>query len=523
MTLIHEATITTLSGDIVTLSNITPDPSWYREDPNVPTYTITAIIPDDSTTGPHITGFAPSEHNPFNAEETKKFRVWANEELTNMKWYVNGNLRSSGSMEYNWVVEEGSHTIMFAGSNSDGSVTQSWEVTEGVQIPVEEPVEDPTLSPNDTTFTPSASSLTAEVGKSTTFNITTDQLFTSLNWYLDGEPVASGTMSYTQEWVAPGTHSISFEGDAGQDLISNTWTVVVSEVGSSIISISPSSSVVAPGDTFSLDVYIDPGTPLSGSQFDLQYSSLASVISVQEGGLFSSGGLSTTFYEGEVDELASLLSAVYSAIVDSGTISNPGSMATVDMVAGSSTGMLELALPDVLLSDADSAPAPYTVSNATVLVDSAPVFDPISAEPVTEGDTIMFMVNATDPDSDPLTYSCTSLPDGATFSQTTKLFTWNTQEGDAGEYSAVFDVTDGYLNDSVTVGMTVAPVSVTDMHPRWDVNEDGVVNDLDMTLVRHNYGNTYTDNLPGWDVNQDGIVNIQDLSMVASRFGEIIE
>ncbi|MDW7732251.1 MAG: putative Ig domain-containing protein [Methanolobus sp.] len=467
---------------------------------------------------------------------------------------------------------------------------------------------DSLLSGDTTTFTPSATSLTTDIGDSTTFSISSGQPFTSLDWYLDGELVESGAMSYTQEWTTSGTHSISFEGDTGLDVITETWSVVVSEVGSSTISISPSSTVVAPGETFSLDVYIDPKVPLSGSQFDMQYSSLASVSSVQEGGLFSSGGLSTTFYGGDVDELASVLGSVYSAIMGFGTISTAGSMATVNMVAGTSTGILELALSDVVLSDADSDPAPYDVVNATVLVDSAPEFEPVSAESVTEGDTIMFMVSATDPDGDPLTYSCTSLPDGATFNPATRLFTWNTLEGDAGDYNAVFGVTDGYLKDSISVGMTVAPlnhapvistfepadtavfeeggtvtisvgavdadddslsytiaidgsqvsnsttyewyigytsagshiievtvsdgmntvtsshtVSVTDLHPRWDINEDGIVNVLDVTFVGQNYGKVYSDSLPRWDINQDGNVNIQDLSIVAARFGQSVE
>ncbi|MBZ4646321.1 MAG: Serine-rich surface protein (adhesin) with putative Ig domain, two dockerin type 1 domain and a, partial [Clostridia bacterium] len=89
-------------GDsLITLAGISPDSTWYRQDPNIPTYTITAIIPDSSTTGPSIIGFAPSEDNPFTPAETKKFRVWADETLTSMKWYVDGSLVASGSLEYN--------------------------------------------------------------------------------------------------------------------------------------------------------------------------------------------------------------------------------------------------------------------------------------------------------------------------------------------------------------------------------------------------------------------------------------
>ncbi len=482
-----------------------------------------------------------------------------------------------------------------------------FELIGDVSLPVL-PVEGPALPSDNTTYTPSATSLAADIGDSTTFSISTDQPLMSLDWYVDDEPAESGVMEYTHEWSTAGIHSVRLEGDTGIETISNSWSVVVSEAGSSTISVLPSSAVVAPGDTFSLDVNIDPATSLSGSQFDMHYSSLASVDSLHEGELFSGNGLSTTFYSGDVDDLTSVLSGVYSAIVGSGTISAPGTMATVNMVAGSSTGVLELALSDVVLSDANSNPAPYTVSNATVLVDSAPVFDHVDPVSAVEGDLILLPVIATDPDGDSLGYSCTSLPDGASFNPTTAIMSWTPEDGDAGDYSADFEVTDGYLNDSVSVSITVNPlnhapvitdfepadaavieegssvnisvgasdedgdtlsytiaidgsqvststtyawnldysssgshiievtvsdgtntvssshtVSVTDLHPRWDINEDGIVNVLDVTLVGQNYGNTYSDNFPRWDVNQDGSVNIQDLSIVASRFGETVE
>ncbi|WP_406657760.1 putative Ig domain-containing protein [Methanolobus sp. ZRKC2] len=462
--------------------------------------------------------------------------------------------------------------------------------------------EEPSLSGGESSFKPSSTSFTVSESESTTFSISSDQPFMSLDWYLDGELVEIGTMSHTQEWTESGTHSVRFEGDTGLEVLSNTWSVVVSESGSSTISISPSSSVVTPGDTFSLDVYIDPETSLSESQFDLHYSSLASVSSVQEGALFSSEGLSTTFNAGEVDDLASVLRGVSSIIVDSGTISTPGAMATVNMVAGSSSGILELTLSDVTLNNTYSNPAPYTISNATVLVDSAPEFDMIPAILISEGDSILLPINAVDSEGDELTYSCMSLPEGATFDSATATFSWTPQEGDAGSYEVVFRVTDGYLNDSANVAINIAPaasepsylpvstsftadvddstvfnvsfdqsfiscdwyldgelvessttshmqewissgnhtvkflgaaesgvfsntwtIDVPYLHPCWDVNEDGIVNILDITLVGMNYGQTYSDTTPRWDVNQDSTVDTQDLSIVRDHFGETVE
>ena len=54
-----------------------------------------------------------------------------------------------------------------------------------------------------------------------------------------------------------------------------------------------------------------------------------------------------------------------------------------------------------------------------------------------------------------------------------------------------------------------------------DVNADGVVNILDLTLIATYFGEMpTTDQVPNPDVNGDGVVNILDLTLVASHFGK---
>ncbi len=53
--------------------------------------------------------------------------------------------------------------------------------------------------------------------------------------------------------------------------------------------------------------------------------------------------------------------------------------------------------------------------------------------------------------------------------------------------------------------------------PPWDVNKDGVINILDLTLVAGNFGQTGDIEA---DVNGDGVVNILDLTLVAANFGK---
>ena len=53
-----------------------------------------------------------------------------------------------------------------------------------------------------------------------------------------------------------------------------------------------------------------------------------------------------------------------------------------------------------------------------------------------------------------------------------------------------------------------------------DVNADGIINILDLTLIVSHFGEIPTDDQhPNPDVNGDGAVNILDLTLVASHFG----
>ncbi|WP_164888460.1 hypothetical protein [Methanosarcina sp. MSH10X1] len=117
----HNLSVSTSSGNVL-LTGIDPDSSWYRPDPNIPTYTITAIIPDCSSNGPHIIGFAPSTENPFEPGEKKNFRIWTDGSLTGSKWTVDGVKVAEGTLNYTWTVNESVSTVEFSGLSTDGTV-----------------------------------------------------------------------------------------------------------------------------------------------------------------------------------------------------------------------------------------------------------------------------------------------------------------------------------------------------------------------------------------------------------------
>lgn len=83
-----------------------------------------------------------------------------------------------------------------------------------------------------------------------------------------------------------------------------------------------------------------------------------------------------------------------------------------------------------------------------------PVLDAIGNQAVGEGSHLGFTVSATDADGDPITYSATGLPSGATFSG--QDFSWTPDYDQAGSYEVTFTASDGELEDSETVTVTVS-------------------------------------------------------------------
>ncbi|MDF1557378.1 MAG: putative Ig domain-containing protein [ANME-2 cluster archaeon] len=391
-------------------------------------------------------------------------------------------------------------------------------------------------------------------------------------------------------------------------LISVTSTIGLAATNESIVSINPSSNQIIPGETFTLTILISPATSINGAQFDLLYDgSLASVNSVTEGNLLNQDGAVTLFNSGTINNSAGTLTNVYGSILGNTSVSSQGTLATISMTAGSTPGILELNLTKVIISNSNSTAAPYTITNTTILIDTAPVMGAIGARFVDEENTLTFTISATDTDGDSLTYSAIDLPAGASFDPATQTFSWMPADGQAGTYMVTFTVTDGLISDSEAVTITVNEINhmpvitgfepadasvfsemdsitinvtatdidgqaltydikidgvtcstglgyvwktdytsagahtievtvsdgtylvtsqntitINNVHPHWDVNEDNIVNILDIALIGQKYGTSVIAPYPRWDVNQDGIINIQDLTVVSYHFGETV-
>ncbi|MFH0889057.1 MAG: putative Ig domain-containing protein [Planctomycetota bacterium] len=99
----------------------------------------------------------------------------------------------------------------------------------------------------------------------------------------------------------------------------------------------------------------------------------------------------------------------------------------------------------------------------------SPVLATIGNKTVNEGALLTFVISATDPDGDTMTYSATNMPTGANFDTTTKTFSWTPNYTQAATYSITFNVFDNgipSLSDNEQITITVnnvngAPVLAT--------------------------------------------------------------
>lgn len=99
------------------------------------------------------------------------------------------------------------------------------------------------------------------------------------------------------------------------------------------------------------------------------------------------------------------------------------------------------------------------VSVVNIQENRAPVLASIGSKGVNEGDTQYIPISASDADGDALTYTVSGLPAGATFDTGDQLFKWPTTYSQSGSYPITFRVSDGALNDSETITITVNDVN----------------------------------------------------------------
>jgi len=103
--------------------------------------------------------------------------------------------------------------------------------------------------------------------------------------------------------------------------------------------------------------------------------------------------------------------------------------------------------------DTDAETITITVNN----VNRPPILANITNKSVAENNQLLFIISATDPDGDTLSYSTENLPAGATLNN--RFFRWTPSFDQAGLYDVTFTVNDGIAVDSQTMTITVDNVN----------------------------------------------------------------
>jgi hypothetical protein len=115
--------------------------------------------------------------------------------------------------------------------------------------------------------------------------------------------------------------------------------------------------------------------------------------------------------------------------------------------------------------DTDSETVPIRLHDVDPAGNLPPYWSPVPDQSVVAGNTLSFKLSAVDPEGNPLTYTATVLPPGATFDPGTRCFDWPTPRDAFGEFTALFAVSDGThppVSDEVQIEVKIAPVEQFD-------------------------------------------------------------
>lgn len=377
--------------------------------------------------------------------------------------------------------------------------------------------------------------------------------------------------------------------------------------GTLAVDVNSSNKIVAPGQSFDLNVSIDPlGTPIAGAQLNFAFNkSILKINSVTEGNLFNQNGAITFFSGGNINNSAGTVINIFNAIIGKYNVTTRGTFIIINITATGSTGISGINLSNVKISDPSGYPVTFNMTNATVRINSPPVLTAIGNKTVNEGQALNFTISAVDPDGSTLTFSASNLPTGANFNPVTRTFQWTPGYDQSGTYAKVyFEVFDGlytvYENITITVNdvnrapaLTLTPANgstfnetdtiqinittndpdndpltyfikingiqvstslgyiwttnytssgyhtiqasvsdgktsvtqnstiyINNVYPRYDVNENGIVDIGDLVTIGQHFNENTGIQYPRYDVNKDSVVDIADITITAQHFGE---
>ncbi|MHC1755349.1 MAG: cohesin domain-containing protein [Methanosarcina sp.] len=138
-----------------------------------------------------------------------------------------------------------------------------------------------------------------------------------------------------------------------------------------VVSVSLQEPAAGGDENFTVNVYIEPDEPVAGVQFDFVFnSSLISVKNIREGNLLKQPDSDTVFSAGDVENSNGIVTGVYGVILGKSTATTQGTFAAIDITSVGGSGICELQLSNVVISNSSGHSMPVTVVNGTVRIEN---------------------------------------------------------------------------------------------------------------------------------------------------------
>ncbi len=146
--------------------------------------------------------------------------------------------------------------------------------------------------------------------------------------------------------------------------------LIISQALAADVVVISSSKTVAQGQTFNLNVSIDPkGAAIAGAQLDIKFNkSIININGITEGNLFKQNGAKTFFNSGTINNSGGTVENIFAAILGPFNVSSPGVFITINATAIGSSGTSLLDLSNVKISDTNGNAIKPKVINGRIRI-----------------------------------------------------------------------------------------------------------------------------------------------------------
>lgn len=337
-------------------------------------------------------------------------------------------------------------------------------------------------------------------------------------------PVSSTTLTATVDstGLELGTHigNILIESnDPVENFIAIPVTLEVMGQSTSM-RVNPSTQLVAPGSTVTIDMIVDPfDVSVYAGQYALDFdASKLQILSQDQGSFLSQDGASTIVVSNQFDNNLGITQYGESRMGVQTGITNPGVLASITFIVDSEVipgEVISLNLYNVVLSDVGANQVSTAVYDGSIeiMVNIPPVASALSEHTINNVGSNAYLDgdNSYDPDGVITTWDWFfgdgMAGTGSTVSHQYSMYNWNGNSYDP--FLVELTVTDdAAVTDTVSLNIAV--------YIAGDANGDGVVNILDAALIGLKWNSHYgeANYHDGADLNNDDVVNILDAATV---------